>query len=449
MIHIKSRVRVLSALILQMAFTFLTVSTSHAEVEETITNLKGNSVEVIVLAVNDSEVRVRRPSDGLESVIKLMHLSKESQEKLKKLQAEVGSNVRKKPSAELPVTDEMLEKMREHWVKTKANIPDAGNPKIRLACSHLISLMNVENDLIALASPKKLPSPEKWPREVDSRLKRKVEEIKHGVRDGHKIRVLKMLGYDPSKIMGRSTQTHTAKELTKLFRSTSAPLREKIEERYEEIVKGKKRDTFAESITELEDSIGAIHLAFYGYKPGEWVEYEPEWPAEHPAETLRKEMYAFRKSVHERLVHKVNHAGEAEVKTAEISGLTVYSSNIGIVLDTSGSMLEFIEPLKNEIGSSFENPVYREIPGCSLRIFTPPEDNKAVFWDTIGVLPFFEEMLLVYQVDTLYWFSDLNDEREDAALLRLGELLRMTGAKLYVRSVGRGPTGKLKDLVEK
>ena len=111
-----------------------------------------------------------------------------------------------------------------------------------------------------------------------------------------------------------------------------------------------------------------------------------------------------------------------------IGGMNVKGNSLGVILDVSGSMRPYLDDLRKEISRNFSNAVFLEVKGCSLRHSTfdpekfldsqPPPDNIRE-----SVMDAMMELVLVYEVDSVYWFSDLQDGEHNAAIKQLRTLV--------------------------
>jgi hypothetical protein len=133
-------------------------------------------------------------------------------------------------------------------------------------------------------------------------------------------------------------------------------------------------------------------------------------------------------------------AGEA------VGGLRVEGTRLGVILDTSDSMTRYLSDLRTEIRSRFQNPRFLEVDGCLLEPSSQargelPRGAPAGSSERESVMDAIHELVKAHGVDSIYWFSDLEDERTGAALRELSILLapsaaRPDGVRLYVRSAG-------------
>jgi len=185
---------------------------------------------------------------------------------------------------------------------------------------------------------------------------------------------------------------------------------------------------------------------FYGHPARVGFEYDSGWPADHPAEVLRLRSLKSAAEIAARMTEHSEQGGENGRAYGDIGGTSIYSSNLGVVLDVSGSMSSFINPLKKEIAKSFIGPRYREVKGCSL-MFMPRQDKPPVVDASRDSLAVIEELITIHKVDTVYWFCDLQDERNLTALRRLRHLLRRGGVAFHIKSVDRSPDRDLDPLI--
>lgn len=242
--------------------------------------------------------------------------------------------------------------------------------------------------------------------------------------------------------------------LDSLFdRESSRPLRD-IETARRAIAREKKqRSPDAGRIKDLEKQIEEAGLKvdqlvplYYGHPARAGFDYASGWPPEHPVEVLRLKIIKSAGEIAARIAGHSKAGGENGGAYGEIGGTSIYSANLGVVLDISGSMTTFIEPLKKEIAASFTGPRYKEVIGCSLGLSSRMAGSPmvAVDRDTLAVI---EELITVHKVDTVYWFCDLQDSRSVAALRRLRHLLRLGGVAFHVKSVDRSPDRELEPLI--
>ncbi len=207
------------------------------------------------------------------------------------------------------------------------------------------------------------------------------------------------------------------------------------------------RDSVKAEIAALRVHITAIHDAVYGFagRAGFRQPVGPDVTGDAAALLAlivaeREEILAYLKE--ERTLNK-----DEDGKAGMIGGAFLYSSNLGIVLDVSGSMTAHLEELRGQINSYFEAPKYREVVGCRLDSCHREHlrtTRQSETWATLSVI---EELVTVEEVDTVYWFSDLKDNQSMSSLRRLRELLMKGGARLYVKSLGEKPNRFLDSII--
>ncbi len=177
--------------------------------------------------------------------------------------------------------------------------------------------------------------------------------------------------------------------------------------------------------------------------------------------------------------------------SGKVYGTEMKSSNLGVVLDNSGSMRDHIDAVRAEIQKSFPDAHFREAAGSGLSVdgfwtLVPPdgEMGEHVSADDswfYGVLPpdvnpfdpkwhepqiYREEphlrhnslirnelaalmaLIQLHKVDTLYWFSNCQDDISLDAVRILWAALEANGVKFYLHSSDRRPDKNLAKLVE-
>ncbi|MCM8537078.1 MAG: hypothetical protein NE334_14155 [Lentisphaeraceae bacterium] len=129
-----------------------------------------------------------------------------------------------------------------------------------------------------------------------------------------------------------------------------------------------------------------------------------------------------------------------------IDGYSISAAKLGVVLDNSGSMLKYIEPLKKKISENFPNAAFIEVGSCRLTTFkTTKVSEKAADDNTMNA---FKYLIETQGVDSIYWFSDLNGTRAPTALKELQKWFDSSLVSLYVSSVGNKPDKELLKLIE-
>ena len=201
-----------------------------------------------------------------------------------------------------------------------------------------------------------------------------------------------------------------------------------------------------DQIDAAEKAIEEIELAFYGPLPDG---FEEPFASTTPgaAEELLKKLITARDGVLKDLRFKEKpeeKEGPAGEKEATIAGVDVRSENLGVLLDHSGSMTVFLEPLRKEISKDFPHALFSECYGCALtwnvNPFSKPQRDR--------VMLFMEDLVIVQKADAIYWFSDLNDPITDPALIRLANLRKRADLSLYILSVKNKPPKELMEQVD-
>lgn len=448
------------AMIFALAVSFhlwlaMTLCVAADEAVKVLTDRQGRTLDVIILAVNENHVRVRRNSDGREFSIPFYTFSDTSKEMLRNFKIPEPPNpALPEVDVELAISKKLLSHFRSEWEFAKKNFPKIKDPMAEFSIQHLSLLIAMEDRLIKSATPKDPASPIDWPSEVTASTRTNVEEIRQEIRDIERKTISEAEGKVLENDLLNNSRNENIALLNDLYDRATKSLRVTRDKTNKALVrinksKSPRKDIIAsleQTSKEAGESIAALHLAFYGYKFGEKSCQDPGWPADHPAEILRKEINTLRAAIHNNLLVAENHSAETEYRIAKIGGVSIYSSNFGVILDISGSMTEHIEPLKKEIEESFQSPLYREVVGCNL---SAPRLESASITPNLSpdTLSCIEELILVHKVDTIYWFCDLHDVRDKAGVEYLRDLLRMSNVRFYVRSVGLKPDRKLKALM--
>ncbi|MEO0414244.1 MAG: hypothetical protein AAF226_04730 [Verrucomicrobiota bacterium] len=191
-------------------------------------------------------------------------------------------------------------------------------------------------------------------------------------------------------------------------------------------------------------------------------------------------------------LHSEEQKQKAAMTAADIFGMEIQSSNLGVVLDTSPSMKPYVAAVRAEIMKSFPDAHFREAEGSGLSqsYGTPvtiegqsPQFRQPIndAWfhgrmPTTGVNPFDPKwhepiiyktlphyrqielernemaalmaLVTLHEVDTLYWFCDCEDDIENDAIRLLYKAMSENNVKLYVHSSNRRPDKNLLKLIE-
>ncbi|MDB4618514.1 hypothetical protein OAG53_02440 [Akkermansiaceae bacterium] len=249
----------------------------------------------------------------------------------------------------------------------------------------------------------------------------------------------------------RGPSVRDQKKLIKGHLSKAKKFQSKLDKAQNELDKLLERDRPNQAAEkELDDEIDSaqkaleeIEVAFFGAQPDGFEEaFASVNPG--PAEDLLKKVIEARDGVLKdlRFVENPGEKGESEgERDAIIAGVTVRSENLGVLLDRSGSMKPFLDPLREEISKDFPHAIFSECYGCALNWGIHPF-SKA---QRDQVMLFMEDLVIVQKADAIYWFSDLNDAITESGLLRLANLRQQAGFSMYVLSVKNKPS---KDLME-
>ncbi len=238
------------------------------------------------------------------------------------------------------------------------------------------------------------------------------------------------------------------------FLKKQASLKKQLAAAYKE----KKRDErkineIRAALVELKGSINEVHRYVFGYALGEGFEIKSKPGPDDATRALQGRM---EETIREQgTVLRADFIGVdvAELREGTIGNLTVSSSNLGVVLDVSGSMTDFIPDLKEEIAETFSDANYREVGNCALLgkwfydTSTPINTGKTAPWTCNEGMLRIEDLVVIGGVDALYWFCDLRDPIEFAAMRRLRKLLRRGGCSFYVKSTGNRPEREFAHLI--
>lgn len=139
----------------------------------------------------------------------------------------------------------------------------------------------------------------------------------------------------------------------------------------------------------------------------------------------------------------------------KIGRMEVRSMRLGVILDVSGSMQSLLPEVKREIRKGFSSAEIVNVEGCRLD-WRPVEgeqsDRIKLKREARSVIEAVEMLVVAGKVDAIYWFSDLQDGETEEGVARLGQLLRIDGAKpqrvkLYIRSLQNPPRRELATIV--
>ncbi len=183
---------------------------------------------------------------------------------------------------------------------------------------------------------------------------------------------------------------------------------------------------------------------------------------------------------------------EIDLMKADLFGTDVEAGVLGVVLDNSPSMSQYLDILRQHIGAKFPNSHFIEVKGSFLTFypdlggklaqsawyFADPKPGENPFdpryhapslvhehhsisprysgnnyygylWDVKrDNLSAFRALIELHGVDTLYWFCDFDDEEDDQTIEALGRLVKEHDVRLYIHTVGRRPPRDLDDIVD-
>jgi len=326
-----------------------------------------------------------------------------------------------------------------------------------LNLSYLSALMDLERDLAILATPKELITKEVDVTGLSSRDNDRIPEMRLEIMVAERERIqegikTKKENYGDEKFHLAQLKKET--DLWELYLRAAKKFDREIEKLERAIAKERKssipdEDDIEELETEhalLLEEKKTLSTPVFGYSFGGGYDY-PLTNSLKSAADLQLALQKEREDHLHFLRTGETNKGEGEKRGGSIGGTFIYSDNLGVVLDVSGSMSKFIEPLKEEIAATFESPHYREIGDCSLvnkHRYPSPGLHVSKRSYTMSR---FGELLVVNQVDTLYWFSDLRDTQEAASLRSLLEMLIRSGADFNVRSVKQDASRLLEPII--
>lgn len=120
-------------------------------------------------------------------------------------------------------------------------------------------------------------------------------------------------------------------------------------------------------------------------------------------------------------------------KEGKVFGSNIKAKKLGVIFDVSFSMSPYTEMVEKEIKKTFPNAIICYVDGCSI-------DSR-----TKSVHAF--EVLALENVDSVYWFCDLQDPQTKDGLYFLGDLLKSRKIKLYIKSMDKHPNSMLKSII--
>ena len=326
------------------------------------------------------------------------------------------------------------------------------------ATAYLRSLLLYESAVRVLGDPTDEVSGFEKNSEFSSQESRSIQKLRQGIRDAERKRISKALASDSDLAGDDDAAESILKDELRLdgfFQSNSRKLLSaisKLERDLGKIQRETNRDDprrlkVKEEIVALKEKVATIHETVFGFRYGSGFRDPVDKAIDGKGATLLQEIVSEREKILAFLKGEQPSGVESEGKAGTVGGSFLYSFNLGVVLDISGSMTPFLEDLRDEIESFFEAPRYREVVGCRLNgchiehLRTKRSPKK---WATMSVI---EELIVVREVDTVYWFSDLKDEQDAISVRRLRELLMRGGTRFHVKSLGKKPSRELDRII--
>ena len=367
-----------------------------------------------------------------------------------------------------------LEGVQEEYQKWEKEIAkeleDAAAVKIAMVkkqarprqLSYLRFLTMLEGDLRLLGAPEDQVDDDLEVPEFGVQERRRVEVLRQKIRDGERKRIRAELKegrgmHSDEKIEKSLNRDELA--LDSLFNRKAAKLKRDIAKAERDLERVKRSSGENERrILALEAEMEkwrsqaeTLHRFTFGFAPGVGFGTKADSADTSASGKFLARLVTERERVLRVLRGETELGGEGKKKGGLVGGSFVYSSNLGVVLDVSGSMTSHIEPLKKEIAKTFAVPRYREIPGCrltgtsygGLTLAALTENNPKAATMTV-----MEDLIMVYGVDTVYWFCDLRDGFDYAGLRRLRFLFKRGGSAFHVKSMAMRPDRELKPLID-
>ena len=122
------------------------------------------------------------------------------------------------------------------------------------------------------------------------------------------------------------------------------------------------------------------------------------------------------------------------VKLTFIGGNFIRAKKLGVIIDTSGSMIDLRRTVKHQVEGEFPNAPTLLIDGC----FLIPETVQQI-------IRFVDD----HHTDSLFWFCDLQDSHDTKAVEKLQNHLTQNNVRLYIRTYDRPGCETIRMLVEK
>lgn len=168
-----------------------------------------------------------------------------------------------------------------------------------------------------------------------------------------------------------------------------------------------------------------------------------------------------------------------EALQAFIYEMDVQANQLGVIMDNSYSMTDYLPAVRAEITARFALAKFMEVNGCYLKTanerwgpqgewyYTVPPEHRNLFepqwwlkeiprqdlhfhmigWqrDTYAAMQAMAENM---DIDAIYWFCDFDDTIEPKAIRNLEELLSKNKVRLYVHTVKSKPPAALATVIK-
>ena len=169
-------------------------------------------------------------------------------------------------------------------------------------------------------------------------------------------------------------------------------------------------------------------------------------PSADKHEALLKSVYFEQRRYAMVTNNSLNKEDIGETESAEFGGFTIMTANLGVILDNSGSMTQYLDRLRIKINKKFKKSAFIEVLGCSL---TPTAGMEVTQQEAMrSTMLAIRYLVDIKGADTIYWFSDLNDMQSPEALKELQDYLYKNMVTFYLSSVGHRPSKELRNIVE-
>lgn len=361
----------------------------------------------------------------------------------------LGSQV----SAKTNNVDVDLDKITKKIQKRYDSIKTVAESKSKRLAA-LQAIIMLERDLRILTSPKKTETTLNQPEEITTSSSKKITKLQQDLRTLEIARIKNAL--DSSTALYNTKEDEKINKieysLDKINQQASKKMLSSIEKLNKKLNKKNSSSTNIDK-AEIKDEIADIEtkltkLSKYIYPDHYFGGFEKTATEDNktPDTQLLNDIITTRDILLEKL-----RAGKTvdpkEKEGAIIDGIYIYSANLGVILDTSGSMTPHLESLRKDIDDNFSGTRYKECVGCSISNRTLSDLSRKLSSESKDTVSFMFELIVVHKVDTIYWFCDLNDPIEESALRWIRILLKQGNTQFSVRSVNKKPTRELELLI--